>query len=74
MLKLERGAVRGGKCTEELGPLSGDWLCFVLTDRAFPLVVTGGSDVADHEALMTGLHVFLDPDHNFYPPEENYSP
>lgn len=36
----------------------------MLRDRAFPLVVTGGSDVADHAALMTGLHVFLDPDHN----------
>lgn len=64
MLKLERGVVRGGKCAEALGPLPGDWLCVVLRDRAFPLVVTGGSDVADHAALMTGLHVFLDPDHN----------
>lgn len=26
--------------------------------------MTGGFDVADHAALMTGLHVFLDPDHN----------
>lgn len=64
MLKLERGVVRGGECTEEPGPLAGDWLRVVLTDKAFPLVVTGGSDVADHAALMTGLHVFLDPDHN----------
>lgn len=64
MLKLERGVVRGGKCTEELGPQAGDWLRAALTDRAFPLVVTGPSDVVDHAALMTGLHVFLDPDHN----------
>lgn len=27
VLKLERGVVRGGKCTEALGPLAGDWLC-----------------------------------------------
>lgn len=48
----------------------------MLTDRAFPLVVAGGSDVADHAAVMTGLHVFLDPDHNgqLLPPEENYGP
>lgn len=54
MLKLERGAVRGGQCAETAGPLAGDWLRVALTDRAFPLVVTGGSDVADHAALMTG--------------------
>lgn len=43
---------------------TGDWLRVVLTDGAFPLVVTGASDVADHAALMTGLRLFLDPDHN----------
>lgn len=59
-LNLERGVVWGGKLTEELGPLASDWL----TDGAFPLLVTGGSDVGDHAALMMGLHVFLDPDHN----------
>lgn len=63
-LNLERGVVWGGKLTEELGPLASDWLRVVLTDGAFPLLVTGGSDVGDHAALMTGLHVFLDPDHN----------
>lgn len=76
MLKLEHGVVRGGKCTEALGPLAGEWLSVVLTDRAFPLVMTGGSDVADHAALMRGCmcSLTLTIMDNSYPPEENYSP
>lgn len=80
MLKLERGVVsevgRGVKCTETLGPLAGEWLCVVLTDKAFPLVMAGGSDVADHAALMRGCmcSLTLTIMDNFYPPEENYSP
>lgn len=80
MPKLERGVVtevgRGVKCTETLGPLAGEWLCVVLTDKAFPLVMAGGSDVADHAALMRGCmcSLTLTIMDNFYPPEENYSP
>lgn len=54
----------GVKCTEALGPLAGERLCVVLTDKAFPLVMAGGSDVADQRGPDEGLHVFLDPDHN----------
>lgn len=51
-------------------------LCVVLTDKAFPLVMAGGSDVADHAALMRGCmcSLTLTIMDNFYPPEENYSP
>lgn len=72
------GGWRGGgvKCTEALGPLAGERLCVVLTDKAFPLVMAGGSDVADHAALMRGCmcSLTLTIMDNFYPPEENYSP
>lgn len=54
----------------------GLWLCVVLTDKAFPLVMAGGSDVANHAALMRGCmcSLTLTIMDNFYPPEENYSP
>lgn len=63
----------GGERAEALGPR----LCVVLTDRAFPLVTTDGSDVADHAApLMRGCmcSLTLTTMDDFYPPEENYSP
>lgn len=68
--------VGGGDCAKALGPLAGEWLCVVLTDKAFPLVMTGGSDVANHAALMRGCmcSLTLTIMDNFYPPEENYSP
>lgn len=42
VLKLERGAVRGGECFRGAGALLvGDWLRVLLTDRAFPLGCDG---------------------------------
>lgn len=44
---------------------SGWWLAVCCANRqGLSTGRDGRSDVADHAALMTGLHVFLDPDHN----------
>lgn len=77
ILKLERSVVGGGASVPRPWDLwAAERLCVVLADGAFPLVMTDGSDVADHAALMRGCmcSLTLTIMDNFYPPEENYSP